>query len=285
MKLVSDDPKAGDPLDIESWSASLELREPGIWAAANQAPIRYPSSGNRFCSGIEDRSFWFRHRNRAILTVLDRVPPDGCLVDIGGGNGYVALALQEASYSVVLLEPGPDGVREARRRGVRTIIHSTVQNAELKPGCVPSAGMFDVLEHIEDDVGILRTLKSGLRPGGRFYLTVPAYRFLWSVHDEYAQHYRRYQLRSLIRLLRTVGFEVLYATYFFAPLPLPIFIGRTLPTLLGRRKIGSPQEAEFVPQPGAKLRTLEWWLERELALLRRGVRIPVGASCMVVAEA
>lgn len=52
---------------------------------------------------------------------------------------------------VVLLEPGPDGVRNARRRGVRQVLRGTLEAAGFLPDSIPSAGLFDVLEHIEDD--------------------------------------------------------------------------------------------------------------------------------------
>ena len=59
-------------------------------------------------------------------------------------------------------------------RGLTSVICSTLQDAGFKPGTVPAAGLFDVLEHIEDDVGFLKTLNEILVPKGRVFLTVIA---------------------------------------------------------------------------------------------------------------
>jgi SAM-dependent methyltransferase len=72
----------------------------------------------------------------------------------------------------------------------------------------------DVLEHLDDDAAGLRTLWALLVPGGQIVATVPAYRWLWSGEDEISQHRRRYTRGRLLRVCRTAGFEVLYASYF-----------------------------------------------------------------------
>jgi len=76
----------------------------------------------------------------------------------------------------------------------------------LKPASVDAAGAFDVTEHIEDDLGFLRELGGILRPGGRLYVTVPAFPFLWSQEDTDTGHYRRYTLPAIEAVLRKAGF-------------------------------------------------------------------------------
>lgn len=73
--------------------------------------------------------------------------------------------------------------------------------------------LFDVLEHIEDDEGALEWIDDHLAPGGTVLVTVPAFRFLWSRHDELAQHFRRYSRPELESLLSR-NFEIAYASYF-----------------------------------------------------------------------
>ena len=55
-------------------------------------------------------------------------------------------------------------------------------------------------------------------------MTVPAYGWLWSAEDEHAGHHRRYSLGRLDALLARCAFHVDYATYFFAPFTLPVFL-------------------------------------------------------------
>jgi SAM-dependent methyltransferase len=262
---------------------NLVILEEGIWASGTSGPISYPYDGNANCFAIEDRSFWFRHRNDCIVDTVRRYPPRGTIFDIGGGNGYVASCLGSNGFPTALVEPGIDGARNGRSRGIRDIICSTLEDAGFVDRGMPAAGLFDVLEHFEDDTGILKTLHRCLADDGRLYLTVPAYPALWSKEDERARHYRRYSMRGLTRKLVSSGFTVEYSTYFFALLVAPIFVFRTLPGMLGRVPEDDSRHREKEHAPGKTMRSI---VDRLLGLERlwmsRG-RIPCGASCLVVA--
>src|SRR5690606_38954022 len=86
------------------------------------ASVSYPEAGHGACFDIEDASFWFRHRNEAISAMVRRHPPDGLLLDVGGGNGYVAQRLVRDGWPVALLEPGVQGATNARlQRGLERV--------------------------------------------------------------------------------------------------------------------------------------------------------------------
>jgi SAM-dependent methyltransferase len=87
--------------------------------------------------------------------------------------------------------------------------------------------MFDVLEHIEEDVASLARLRAMLRPGGMILVTVPALPWLWSKHDEIHHHKRRYSRRSLEETLRAARL-VPVKIGFFNSLLLPLAIGQRL---------------------------------------------------------
>ncbi|MGK2910711.1 MAG: class I SAM-dependent methyltransferase, partial [Sphingobium sp.] len=198
--------------------------------------VSYPAGAHATFAKVEAGSFWFRHRNACILDLLQRKPPGGTVWDIGGGNGFVSLAMQRAGHEVVLVEPGEQGAATAETRGVKRVVRSTFQELDPKPDCLDAAAMFDVLEHIEHDRDFLRTLANALRTDGRLYLTVPAYQWQWSAEDTAAGHYRRYSVRSLNRTLTASGFAVEFASPFFAPLVPPLLALRTIPSALGLRR-------------------------------------------------
>ena len=81
--------------------------------------------------------------------VVERFRPQGTIVDIGGGNGFVAGKLVQAGFPTVVVEPGETGARNAARRGVTTVICATLEAAHFRAASVPAACVFDVLEHIE----------------------------------------------------------------------------------------------------------------------------------------
>jgi SAM-dependent methyltransferase len=274
-------------LSLDDIAAGLIETEPGFWTSRKRSPVPYPEAGNQLCSAVEEASFWFRHRNRCILTLLSQYPPPGTFFDIGGGNGYVAQALERAGFETVLVEPGVGGVRTARQRGLAHVIHSTMADAEFHSNSLSAAGLFDVLEHLRDDLEFLGELRRLLMPGGRLYLTVPAYQFLWSSDDDFACHERRYALQDLTRKLERSRFRTLRATYFFALLPLPIFLLRTLPSRMGlRRNVSlSTTHREHATSSRLVKRLIDPALVVEAEWLRRGRKLPTGASCLVAAEA
>ncbi len=268
-------------------AANLEPGPDGVWAARSQKQeIAYPEEGNLNCLALEADSFWFEHRNRCIQAVVRGFPPPGTIFDVGGGNGYVALGLQQAGFQVALVEPGRQGVQNARLRGVETLICSTLEDVDFPAESLPAVGLFDVLEHIEQDEAFLRSMNHLLVPGGRIYLTVPAFQTLWSADDDYARHYRRYSVHGLRRVLVQAGLRLEFASYIFFFLPLPIFLLRAIPTRLGLRKHESwdRYQQEHHAQPGIVGRVLDGLLGWELARLKKGRAVPVGGSCLVVAR-
>lgn len=260
--------------------------EQGYWVVEQVSSVSYPEEASSVCFAVEDGSFWFRHRNRVIIDAARRLSPDGPFLDVGGGNGFVARGLQAAGFTTVLLEPSPRGAANAVERGVSSVICSTLEDVGFASGVFGGAGLFDVLEHIEDDRGFLVGLRAALAPHGRVYLTVPAYQALWSTEDTYAGHFRRYTIGSLRRVVESAGFEVEYATYFFALLPIPVLLFRTLPSRLGRRNDMSGQSAsqEHTAGGGVASRLADAVLSTEARLLARGGTLPFGGSVLMVAR-
>jgi len=248
--------------------------------------VSYPTDGNALCFQVEDNSFWFRHRNRCITAVVGQFPPGGAILDIGGGNGFVARALIDAGYDTTLLEPGAEGAANARtHRKIPNVIHSTLEDAGLAPGSVAAAGAFDVVEHIEDDGAFTARLYSLLQPGGLVYVTVPAHQWLWSAADDEAGHFRRYSTARLRACFEAEGFEVLYTTYFFEALLPPLLLMRTLPYALGfrKRRVASDQ-TEHMTGGGFLSALLQKLLAREVDAIAHRRTLPTGTSCLLVAR-
>lgn len=276
-----------DPVpNLLDLASDLELSEEKLWIARARTKVSYPEEGSSRCFALEAESFWFVHRNRCITALMRRVPPEGLLWDVGGGNGFVSRALLDAGFQVALLEPFPEAARNAIQRGVPTVVCSTLEDAGFRSHCLDAAGLFDVLEHIEDDGAFLDRLHRSLRPGGRLYLTVPAHAWLWSSNDRFSGHFRRYTARRLASLLETHGFRIEHCTYFFQPLVVPIFVFRSLPSRLGLRRGSSSDKvrAEHVPSPGRGAAMLARLLEREARRIQEGRRQSVGASLLVAAS-
>lgn len=258
----------------------------GSWLSSKRSSVSYPDSGYDSCFAVEDDSFWFAHRNSIITTAMAGFPPPGIVFDVGGGNGFVTAGMVNAGFPGVLVEPSLAGIANARTRGLENSICSTLGDAEFPDNSLPAIGLFDVLEHIEDDKEFLSHLYQLLQPGGRLYVSVPAFNWLWSADDVHAGHFRRYRSQILEESLRETGFNVEYSTYFFSHLVVPLFMKRSIPSRVGLRKrsIGTTAAAEHRLQSGMIQKVLNALSSRETKRISTKKRIAFGTSCLAIAS-
>lgn len=273
-------------MDMQKFSDALVADDAGIWRAADVRAVSYPEEDNAICFQVEDASPWFRHRNDCLVSVVKRFPPAGSIVEIGAGNGYVARRFIDEGFGTVVLEPGPTGAENARvGRRIDDVICATLEDARFKSSSIAAVGLFDVLEHIEDDRAVVTELARILQPGGLVYLTVPSPPWLFSIKDVDARHYRRYSIAQLTRLFGD-AFEIEYATYFFSALTVPTLLLRAIPYRLGLAKPRTSESYAAEHARGAEARggVLPWLFSRELRAIEAGRVRAHGSSCLLVAR-
>lgn len=272
---------------VEQWAAKIPgLVRTGLrqWELPGVSGVSFPESGHAVLAEIEEGSYWFNHRNSVIAAAVCNFPPSGPIFDIGGGNGYVSVGLARAGFDCVVVEPGPSGGANAAARGF-PVITAPFQDLAIGDATLSAAGLFDVLEHIEDDAAALTNLHRVLKPGGKLYLAVPAHQLLWSDEDIFAGHFRRYSLPTLRRRVEKAGFTVEYGSYFFAALLAPIFLLRALPARLGlARSHGQEKAARDHTLPPSVAGIFEASFARELKNFSAGKELHVGASCFLIAR-
>lgn len=271
---------------MKDFAENIYLKD-GIWFSTTSREISYPREGNMDCYEIEKDSFWFKHRNNCILEAVKMYSINETFFDVGGGNGYVAKGLQENNVKTVLIEPGIEGALNAKNSGLENIICSTFEDAGIKGNFCKSLGLFDVVEHIEDDKGFLKSIHAILADKGLVYITVPAYKALWSNEDDDAGHFRRYTIKQISSTLNDLGFEIEYATYLFSILPIPVFLFRTMPSLLGFNKRSNDlkkHKQEHSLEKGIITTILNGIWSSELDCIRKRKRIFFGGSCFVIAR-
>src|SRR2546430_12374958 len=98
-----------------------------FWATDDSGSGHFPTHFHARLADAEDTSFWFGHRNEIIGLMVSRFPPAGPIVDIGGGNGFVARGLKQPGIASIVAEPDENGAFIAHRPGV------TVNPAPLSP--------------------------------------------------------------------------------------------------------------------------------------------------------
>ncbi|MFL9866814.1 class I SAM-dependent methyltransferase [Paraburkholderia fungorum] len=231
----------------------------------------------------EAEHWWFRGRRDVLQTVLRHLalPPGARVLEVGSGTGGNLDMLAEFGTVSGLEMDGTARALCSQKTGGRFDIRAGRCPEEVPFGVESSERFhlicfFDCLEHIADDVGSLARMQSLLAPGGVIVVTVPACQFLWSAHDVYLRHYRRYSRASLTQCIRAAGYEVERVTYFNSLLfPLAV-AARWFDRLLGRRR--STGDAVPVQPLNALLYRL---FSAERHWLARGA-LPYGVSLLAI---
>ena len=230
---------------------------------------------------LERDYFWFRARTRLILWAFGRYA-SRCrtFLEIGCGTGSVLAAIARAHPAVAVWgsEAFLEGLQFARTRV------DAVRLMQMDARCVPfvdefdAIGLFDVIEHIEEDQAVLMQASRALKPGGTLLITVPQHRFLWSPADEHAGHVRRYTRTELLQKVEQAQLKVVRCTSFVSLLFPLLLISR-----IRRRGKEYDSHAEYrVSRIVNKL--LEFALTVERAAIRLGATLPFGGSLLLVAH-
>lgn len=201
---------------------------------------------------MEHDHWWFVARRRIIAAVLKRYAPSighgAKILDAGCGTGGSLPLLSEWSADVHGMELDARAAAVAAGKSGKSVIVGCL------PDQVPYADktfdlivLLDVLEHIEEDALTLQTLRSKLKPGGHLLITVPAYRWLWSGHDEINHHKRRYLLPELTAKLRQSGLQTVYSSYFNTLLFPVVAAARLLQSCFGLLRSAASDDLSMPP--------------------------------------
>jgi SAM-dependent methyltransferase len=227
---------------------------------------------------LEDEHWWFQGRKELVLSLLQRhLPCDNPrILDVGCGTGGMLAGYQELGQAL-----GVDTAEEAAHfchlRGLDMMLGSGTE-LPFADESVDVVSALDVIEHVDDDRGILAEMHRVCRRNGILLLTVPAFQFLWSNHDVLNHHKRRYVRQGIAKLLDGTGFEPLKLSYYNSFL-LPAAVLRKW--VLRVRNHGTESHLEYVPRPiNGIFRKI---LELEGPVLARG-DFPVGASIICAAR-
>jgi len=176
-----------------------------------------------------ENEYWWHVGRRFILTRLIKkyavcFKRDLSIVDVGCGTGGNYEFLEKFG-NVIGADNSVFAAEYCKKKGkpVKLISKNTLP---FNDGSCDLVTLFDVLEHIERDGEMLKECLRILKKEGKVVTTVPAYRSIWSGHDEILGHYRRYSKKELKEKIEDRGFRIIKMNYcitFMFPL---IFIYR-----------------------------------------------------------
>ncbi len=157
------------------------------------------------------KHWYYVSKGRALRAMLGDTRVDEVL-DVGAGSGVFSRQLIDAGICDRATCVDPAYTRESIE------LHnghelSFVRSVEDRP--LDLVLMMDVLEHVEDDVQLLKHYTRSLSRGAQVVITVPAFQFLWSGHDVFLEHHRRYTRSMLRDVIAAAGLKEIRSRYFF----------------------------------------------------------------------
>ena len=157
-----------------------------------------------------DRHWYYRSKGLALDTML-RGRSFRTVLDIGAGSGIFSKhLLLGGAESAICMDPAyqREGWELFNGKPIRFLRQIGSEKCDL-------ILLMDVLEHVDDDVALLRSALVGAGKNAHILITVPAFQVLFSAHDVFLEHKRRYTLRKLEKMVRSADLEILSTRYFF----------------------------------------------------------------------
>ena len=157
------------------------------------------------------RHWYYRAKAAALHSAVASLHPRHIL-DIGAGSGFFSRHLLERTDAAAALcvDTGYPADRDDSCRGKPVRFRRTTGATDCD-----LVLMMDVLEHVDDDCGLVADYAAKVSAGAHFLVTVPAFRFLWSGHDVFLEHKRRYRLGEIEAVLRAAGLQIVRGSYYF----------------------------------------------------------------------
>lgn len=226
----------------------------------------------------ETEHWWFRARREILIKVMKTFVPKGASVlDVGCGTGFILEKLKY-DYDAHGLDHAEVAVNYCHERGLTSVKQGLLGEENFNGKKFQLILFLDVIEHIEDDFAIVSTAKQYLSERGIVMITVPAFEFLWSAHDEVHHHKRRYTKKTLTALLEKAGYAIRYISYFNTFLFPMIALVRLIGNLSGRRNASDAK-------PENKLiNDMLYCIFKSERILLPNVSLPFGISLLAVAE-
>jgi SAM-dependent methyltransferase len=261
-------------------------------------PANHESYDEKFfepLAAIEAKHFWFRTRNHLIGGLIKKFcaaqqsePGLGMEIGCGTGNVLTFLAKQFPLQHIIGVDLFREGLVVAGRKSAELLVQADIHHApfSVKFNWI---GLFDIIEHLDDDVQVLQQTAALLKPDGFLFISVPAFPVLWSYFDVAGKHKRRYTTQTLQKALFEAGLDLVFSSYTNALLFPPLWLVRRF--FQGHQPPESLSEAQLDAKTNEELRiipVINAWVTLLLGLENRlilaGIHLPFGTSLFAVAR-
>ncbi len=231
---------------------------------------------------VESEHFWFKARRHYILQLLENTNRDATILDIGCSSGVLLTEFAQKGFDQSKLygiDISEKAIANCHEKGIPNTSVMDAQEITLKE-------KFDVviasdcLEHLKEDRKALKNWIDLLEPNGTLLVFVPAFMSLWSAHDVFNMHHRRYTKPELVTKLKETGFTITKASYWNFFLFFPVYLFRLISNL---RKSKSEDASGDLDNPSRFNESIYRLIKFENQLLKR-MNFPFGVSTFCIAK-
>ncbi len=231
---------------------------------------------------IEETNWWYRSRRflvrRQVQALAARFGRPLRILDVACATGMSFRFLSDLG-DITGIDISSETIRLCNKRGITDIVQCDAMELPFADGSFDLVLALDACEHFDDDRKSMREMCRVLSSGGTAVVTVPAFMFLWSPHDDSFHHLRRYTRSDLKKKLESAGLQPVKSSYYSFFLMPPVYLFRKIRSFFGNTE--SKKSDFFMPMPlGA-----EYILRGVMALERfimRFIALPFGVSLFTV---
>jgi len=231
---------------------------------------------------VETDHWWFKSRRKYLIDLLKKIPKDSKILDVGCSSGVFLSDLEKLGFdsnNLYGIDISEKAILNSKKNGLVNTFVMDAQNIILteKFDIIVAS---DCLEHLKDDIQAIKNWKNLLKKDGKMYVFVPAFKSLWSYHDEVNMHFRRYTKQELKTKIENEDLEIIKSSYWNFFLFVPVYIFRKISSLFKQKK---SSESDITIGNLFINKTLLQLLLFENKLLK-SVNFPFGVSAFCIAK-
>jgi len=231
---------------------------------------------------VETDHWWFKSRRKYLIDLLKKIPKDSKILDVGCSSGVFLSDLEKLGFdsnNLYGIDISEKAILNSKKNGLVNTFVMDAQNIILteKFDIIVAS---DCLEHLKDDIQAIKNWKNLLKKDGKMYVFVPAFKSLWSYHDEVNMHFRRYTKQELKTKIENEDLEIIKSSYWNFFLFVPVYIFRKISSLFNQKK---SSESDITIGNLFINKTLLQLLLFENKLLK-SVNFPFGVSAFCIAK-
>jgi len=230
---------------------------------------------------LQKGHWWYRGRRFIVKTLFNKYVGEqkttDSFLDVGCGTGEGSFIVDNPSQ-LIGIDESKEALSLAKGKGYSALYEGRADTLPFLNASFSGILAMDVLEHVTNDGAVLEECFRVAAPGALLFLTVPAFLWLWSRHDEIVGHKRRYTKDELVQKVENAGFEVLFASYkvmFLFPIAVLFCLVE---------KTSAKHISKFFPIPKVLNAFFFSIVAFESMLFRFGLRLPFGTSLVLVAR-